>query len=112
MAAHTLTEEQEAIVESTSTTSGNLMINALAGTGKSSTLKFIDAKHKIHPCLYLVYNKRNADEAKASGEFRSTTVVKTFNACGHGIWAGYIKDKIALDKDKRRTLWRRALDDM
>ena len=88
------------------------MINALAGTGKSATLKLIDQASKIHPALYLVFNKRNADEAKASGEFRSTTVVKTFNALGHGIWAGAIAPKITLDKSKSRTLWRQTVESM
>jgi hypothetical protein len=110
---HTPTEEQSAAIDHcVGTSHHNLMLNALAGTGKSATLKLIDKASKIHPCLYLVYNKRNADEAKASGEFRSTTLVKTFNACGHGIWAQHIAPKITLDKDKRRTLWRKAVDDM
>jgi hypothetical protein len=90
----------------------NLMINALAGTGKSATLKLLDKASKIHPALYLVFNKRNATEALESGGFRSTTTIKTFNACGHGIWAQHIAPKIALDKAKSRTLWKVELDSM
>ena len=107
----TPTEEQSAAISHcTPTDHPNLMLNALAGTGKSATLKLIDKASKIHPALYLVFNKRNADEAKASEGFRSTTVIKTFNACGHGIWAGAIKDKISLDKAKSRTLWKQMID--
>lgn len=110
---HTPTEEQSAaIAHCTSRDHPNLMLNALAGTGKSATLKLIDKASKIHPALYLVFNKRNATEAVESGEFRSTTVIKTFNACGHGIWAGHIASKIVLDKSKSRTLWRKLIDDM
>lgn len=105
-------EQEAAISHCTPTDHPNLMLNALAGTGKSATLKLIDKHSKIHPALYLVFNKRNADEAKASGEFRSTTVVKTFNALGHGIWAGAIAPKLVLDKSKSRTLWRQMVDDM
>ena len=110
---HLPTEEQSAaITHCADPTHANLMLNALAGTGKSATLKMIDKASKIHPALYLVFNKRNADEAKASQGFRSTTTIKTFNACGHGIWAGAIKDKLVLDKVKSRTLWRAEVDAM
>ena len=112
MEAHTLTMEQEAIVDYATMQTGNLMINALAGTGKSATLKFIDQKSKTRPCLYLVYNKRNADEARKSDGFASTTTIKTFNALGHGIWAGACAHKLTLDKAKSRTLWRTAVDEM
>jgi superfamily I DNA/RNA helicase len=110
---HNPTEEQQAAIEHCRAIDHpNLMLNAYAGTGKSATLKMIDKASRIHPALYLVFAKRNAEEAVASGEFRSTTVVKTFNACGHGIWAGHIKDKIVLDKAKSRTLWRQMVDQM
>src|SRR6266700_1846253 len=105
-------EQQAAIAHCKDPNHPNLMLNALAGTGKSATLKLVDAASKIHPALYLVFAKRNADEAKASGEFRSTTLVKTFNACGHGIWTGAIKDKLILDKAKSRTLWKAGVDTM
>jgi superfamily I DNA/RNA helicase len=80
------TDEQASILD-TARAEGNLQINALAGTGKTATLKMIDGvlgrKSNI---LYLVFNKRNADEAIDSGEFSSTTKIKTLNGCGHGIW--------------------------
>lgn len=108
---HTPTPEQSAAIDHcTDPQHANLMLNAYAGTGKSATLKLIDKASKIHPALYLVFNKRNADEAKSSGAFRSTTVVKTFNALGHGIWAGHIKDKISLDKSKSRNLFQQHLE--
>jgi DNA helicase-2/ATP-dependent DNA helicase PcrA len=106
------TPEQSAIVEFTNTNTANLMINALAGTGKSSTLKLIDQAHKVRPALYLVFNKRNAEEARKSEGFQSTTVIKTFNALGHGIWANAIAHNIALDKSKTRTLWREMVDEL
>ena len=57
------TEEQAAIIHAATSTSDNLMLNALAGTGKSSTLKMIDRAIKTKPALYLVFNRRNAYEA-------------------------------------------------
>jgi len=110
---HNPTTEQQAILDHcTSVDYPNCMINALAGTGKSATLKMIDRASRIKPALYLVFNKRNADEARASGEFADTTVIKTFNALGHGIWADAITKPIALDKRKSQTLWREMVDDL
>lgn len=109
------TEEQIAILDHQAAKSGNLMINALAGTGKSATLKLLDRVHRTKPAIYLVFNRRNADEAlkaQKAEEFASTTMIKTFNGCGHGIWAKAISGKIMLDKSKMRNLWRLAIDDM
>lgn len=110
------TPEQDAILtHCTGTAYPNLMINALAGTGKSTTLKLIDRANKIKPALYLVFAKRNqleAIEAQKAGEFASTTAIKTFNGIGHGIWANNITANIVLDKQKSRTIWRHMVDDM
>lgn len=111
---HKPTLEQDTILaHCTGTSYPNLMINALAGTGKSATLKMVDRASKIRPALYLVFNKRNAVEAIASqkaGEFLETTTIKTFNGLGHGIWARAIAHPIALDKSKSRTLWYELVD--
>ena len=110
------TEEQSAILDHcTGTDYPNLMINALAGTGKSATLKLIDQASRIRPAMYLVFNKRNqleAIEAQKAGDFASTTTIKTFNGLGHGIWAGACAHKLVLDKAKSRTLWRQMIDAM
>jgi DNA helicase-2/ATP-dependent DNA helicase PcrA len=106
------TEEQQAIVEHTRKNAANLMVNALAGTGKSATLKLIDKVHRTKPALYLVFNKRNAEEAIKSGEFSSTTTIKTFNGCGHGIWAKVCTGPLNLQKDKMRQLWKAEVDAM
>lgn len=107
------TPEQSAILEAANGTKDNLMINALAGTGKSATLKMIDRVSKTKPALYLVFNKRNQLDAIAgqkAGEFSDTTTIKTFNGLGHGIWAKAITSPITLDKAKARTLWKELVD--
>ena len=109
------TQEQQDILDASASTTDNLMLNALAGTGKSATLKMIDRASKTHPALYLVFNKRNQLDAIAgqkAGEFRDTTTIKTFNGLGHGIWAKAIANPIVLDKGKSRTLWREMVDQM
>lgn len=108
------TSEQSDILGADATTKSNLMINALAGTGKSATLKMLDkAYKKLEPRLYLVFNKRNQLDAVAdqkAGAFHELTAIKTFNGLGHSIWAKAISHPIALDKSKSRTLWRELVD--
>lgn len=78
------TVEQEAILSAFRESKDNLMVNALAGTGKTSTLEMIQAVAEP-PVLCVAFNKRAADEM--SKRFLSTTTVRTFNGLGHRIWA-------------------------
>jgi len=124
------TQEQQDILDADRSSSSNLMINALAGTGKSVTLKMLDRAYtKKEARLYLVFNARNALEAMSleqaqaerksipegmsrdpESRFQAITTVKTFNGLGHGIWAKAIAHPIALDKNKSRTLWRELVE--
>ena len=85
----TPTNEQLHILDLAQTTSDNLMINALAGTGKTSTLEMIEAVVTTKPILYLAFNRKIADDA--SKRMASTTTVRTFNSLGHRIWAAHTK---------------------
>ena len=78
------TPEQETIYGHARGSTSNLMINALAGTGKSHVLKHIQLRSKTRPILYLVFNRKNAVEAKS--KMLSTTSVKTINGIGQSIW--------------------------
>jgi superfamily I DNA/RNA helicase len=110
------TQEQQDILDADKSSNANLMINALAGTGKSATLKLLDTAHtRSEARLYLVFAKRNQLEAVAdqkAGAFSALTSIKTFNGLGHGIWAKAIAHPIALDKTKSRTLWRELVDSL
>lgn len=78
------TMEQSAILEHEAQKDAPaLMINALAGTGKSATLKMIDRVHKVRPALYLVFNRRNADEAikaQKANEFAYVIITRSQNS--------------------------------
>jgi hypothetical protein len=70
-------EQQQAVVDAVATAKPIVVVNAFAGTGKTSTLEFVardlsKKKVKIH---YLVFNSRNAHEAKTRmpGNVRATT---------------------------------------
>lgn len=119
------TDEQVAILD-LAVADGNLQINALAGTGKTATLKMIDRKinRRKLPCvmfknlgynvLYLVFNKRNAKEAIDSNEFHSETLIKTLNGCGYWAWQRKLQTKLImppLNKPKITELFREHISE-
>lgn len=103
------TEEQDSILTAATSTSTNMMISALAGTGKTSTLEMIDNAVKVQPHLYLCFNKAIANEAEK--RMRSTTTVRTFNSLGHRIWASYLGKNLTLNTKKVYELFRGILDE-
>jgi len=104
----THTEEQLAILDGAKSTGDNLMIAALAGTGKTSTLEAIESVLPRGPILYLVFNRKNADEA--TGRMSSTTTVRTFNSLGHRIWAASQCKKLTVDAKKSGGILRSIID--
>jgi len=113
------TTEQSAILSAACGTSSNLLLNALAGTGKTSTLRMIERATGISPILYLVFNKKNAEEAKFdpsadddAARMLPTTVVQTLNACGHRVWSKTITAGITLDAKKTSNLLRQLIKEL
>lgn len=104
------TEEQQHILDLSTGCEDNLMINALAGTGKTSTLEMIERAVDTRPILYLCFQKDVAREAEK--RMLSTTTVRTFNGCGHRIWTKSIGDKkIKVDPKKSQTILRSIIDE-
>lgn len=58
------TEEQQAILDAVSSSKGDIKVAALAGTGKSTTLRMIAERNPRTRFLYLAYNKSVATEAE------------------------------------------------
>jgi ATP-dependent DNA helicase UvrD/PcrA len=106
---HHHTDEQLDILAAASTTKSNLMISALAGTGKTSTLEAIERAIPRGPVLYLVFNRKNADEAET--RMLSTTTVRTFNSIGHRIWAQSQSRQLKVDAKKSGTILKSIIDD-
>ena len=71
-----LTDEQDAALGAFTQGEG-MVLEALAGTGKTSTLKVL-ANSTTRSGLYLVYNKAGAVEAE--GAFPSTTACSTVHS--------------------------------
>lgn len=62
---HPPTPEQAAILDAT-TSGGNLVIEAGAGTGKTTTLRMVASACPQQRMLYIAYNRAIADDARAS----------------------------------------------
>jgi DNA helicase II / ATP-dependent DNA helicase PcrA len=101
------TDEQSAILHLARSTNDNLMINALAGTGKTTTLEMIEGAVDVRPILYLAFNRKIADDA--TKRMASTTTVRTFNSLGHRIWAKSIAKQFKPDSRKVPDLLRLAI---
>lgn len=97
------TPEQEAIIEAAVNTQENLLINALAGAAKTTTLRLIcEALPTDSPIQSLAFNKRIADEmAKVlPGNVRA----QTMNSVGHRVWGAAVGPRLQIDKDKTYNL--------
>lgn len=110
------TPEQLNILDAVSTTRSHLLINALAGTGKTSTLKLVETAADsidLRPVLYLVFNKANAEKAEFKPKARDddkarrmlgSTTVRTLNSFGHRIWMKTCASNVTLDSKKVQGL--------
>jgi superfamily I DNA/RNA helicase len=105
----TPTEEQQVIIDLVHDDSCNVLINALAGCGKTATLEMIQDASPARPVLLICFNKRVAEDA--AKRFPSTTTVRTFNSLGHRIWAKTVS-KLTLDPKKTATLFRAITDEL
>lgn len=72
--------------------------NAVAGSGKTTTM--VAAMNARTPVsgIALAFNKRNADDLKA--KIPPHFEARTFNALGHRVWGEHINKKLILDSDK------------
>jgi superfamily I DNA/RNA helicase len=103
MTDFTPTDEQLSIISYTEGSDENLLVNALAGTGKTTTLDLIQAASPQQPVLCLAFNKRIAEEM--AKRFASTTTVRTFNSLGHRVWASAV-GKVSLDPKKTQAIFK------
>jgi len=87
---------QEAIFDAVSSTQDNLLVQAVAGSGKTTTL--VEATRRAEgTTLFLAFNKAIAEELKtrvAHGD------VKTMNALGHRLWLDNSSAKFDMQKLK------------
>lgn len=104
----TPTPEQTAIIEATVDTADNLLINALAGAAKTTTLVMIAKALPVIPVLSLAFNKRIAleMEKKLPGHVQC----RTLNSIGHRVWAQACSKRIVLDTKKSYSILKEIVD--
>lgn len=113
------TPEQITILSAVTSSTNNLMINSLAGCGKTTTLRLIERATSTKPVLCLAFNRRIADEIEykpraPDPERRmtsTTTTVRTFNSLGHRIWAQAQSKKLDLNAKKVPDILRQIIDE-
>ncbi|XPV81283.1 MAG: UvrD-helicase domain-containing protein [Halarcobacter sp.] len=96
-----LTNEQKEIIDAVAKYK-NIKINAFAGTGKTTTLRYISEKFNDKKILYLAFN--SAIKNEASNIFPNNTYVKTT----HGLAYSAIKKYTNIDLSSLRNY--RAID--
>ncbi|HEX4500603.1 MAG TPA: UvrD-helicase domain-containing protein [Scandinavium sp.] len=93
------TEEQTSIIEEALNCKDSLLINALAGAAKTSTLQFL-CKYLPNdmPILSLAFNKRIAEEMQK--RLPANVAAMTLNSIGHRAWSGQTGRRLTVNKDK------------
>lgn len=105
----TPTAEQLACITAATTTKANLIISALAGAAKTSTLVLLAEALAPQRILCLAFNKKIALEM--AERLPSNCDSKTLNSLGYRAWADYIRPKrIKLDDSKIFRLTKAAID--
>ena len=104
MIGFTPTAEQQAIVRAAQETADNLLVQALAGAAKTSTLELIAKALPGKPILCVAFNKRIADEM--GKRLPSHCVAKTMNSIGHTAWGQSIGKRLTLNKNKMGDILR------
>lgn len=84
-------EEQVAVVNAAVSTKENLLISALAGAAKTSTLKLLAHALPDVNMICLAFNKAIATEMAA--ELPSNCTSMTLNSLGHRVWGQYVRTR-------------------
>ena len=101
------TAEQAAIIHA-ATQPQSLIVNALAGTGKTTTLTMLAKALPPEPALALAFNKKIKEELEK--RFPKNFSVMTMNGLGHRAWSFTInKKKMLIDANKIGRLTTDAL---
>ena len=102
------TSEQHEIITAAVQRQASLMINALAGTGKTTTLQMLASVLPKEPILALAFNKKIKEELEK--RFPPNFTVMTMNGLGHRAWGKTInKPKMLIDDKKLGRLTTAAL---
>lgn len=102
------TPEQQAIVAAATDTSDNLLVSALAGAAKTSTLVLVAEALPTTQILCLAFNKKIADEMNERLPRNCTAM--TLNSLGHRVWGDAIGRRLRIESSKTFDLLTAALE--
>lgn len=103
------TDEQVEIFDAGANSNVNMLIQALAGAAKSTTLRQL-AQGLNGSVISLAFNKKIATEMKE--KMPPNVDCKTLNSLGHSIWGKALKKKLRLDDDKISKLLKERLAEL
>lgn len=106
--SHTPTPEQQAIIDFYLSRSEPLIINALAGAAKTTTLTMLAAADPGQTVLAIAFNKHIATEL--AQRMPSNCICKTMNALGHRMVGDFLSRRVTLRTDKKRDLLKAFID--
>jgi len=95
------TPEQSAILAE-ARSRDSLLINALAGAAKTTTLVMLASKLPMEPTLCLAFNKRIAEEM--AKRMPGHIACQTLNSAGHRAWGQTAGRKLRVETDKLYTI--------
>lgn len=104
----TPTPEQLAIIDAAANSSDNLLISALAGAAKTSTLVLIAEALPKTSMLCISFNKKIATEMKE--RLPSHCVSMTLNGLGHRVWGDTLGKRLNLNTKKNYELLTEEVD--
>lgn len=110
MTMHNPTEEQQAIISAARSTSDNILVNALAGAAKTTTLEMVCRAITGIPILSLAFNKRIADEM--TKRLPSHVEARTMNSLGHRVWSQVIGRRLVVNTSKMAELLKLQIADL
>jgi superfamily I DNA/RNA helicase len=102
------TPEQQAIITAATDTEDNLLVSALAGAAKTSTLELLAKALPKTQMLCLAFNKMIATEMKE--RLPDNCRVQTLNSLGLSIWKDTCRSRVNVDTGKMYRLLTAALE--
>jgi superfamily I DNA/RNA helicase len=105
---HTPTDEQRDIIDAFKGTRDNILVNALAGAAKTTTLEMVCEAVTGIPILSLAFNKRIKEEMEK--RLPSHVMCKTINGIGHSAWAEKIGKRLVVDTKKNYLILKEEIN--
>lgn len=106
----TPTQEQLDIITAAKSTKDNLIISALAGAAKTSTLVLIAKALGTTSTLCLAFNKKIQIEMEA--RLPSNCQARTLNSVGHRMWGDFLGKRLVIDARKTYRLLKDLVDQL